>query len=124
MTNQERMKAFSMRLEGRGWKEIGRALGYSDSTVQQDLKRCVEIRPRQVHCVYPALRDHITERCGGSVQAFAHACGIGVNTLYAVLPGRVHPGKLVIDAILKTTGLPYEEAFRRSEQFQEREEEP
>lgn len=119
MTNQERIKAFALRLEGCSWKEIGKALGYSAATVQQDLKRCVGIGPRQVHCVYPALRDYITERYGGSVQSFARACGVAVSTMYAVLPGRVRPGKLIIDALLETTGLSYEDAFKRSDQFQQ-----
>ena len=112
MTKQERLKAFEMRLDGSSWAEIADALGYTANTVQCDLKACMIAAPRQVNCVYPAIRRIITERYGGSVRSFASACGVSQNSMYAVLPGKSRPNAYVIDAILKETGLHYEEAFR------------
>lgn len=115
MTKQERMKAFEMRLDGSSWLEIADVLGYTATTVQCDLRSCLSAAPRQVNCVYPALRRVITERYGGSVRTFASACGLSTNSLYAVLPGRSRPSVNMINAILKETGLCYEEAFRTEE---------
>ena len=61
MTKQERMKAFEMRIDGCNWTQIGRALGYASTTVQQDLMGCIMAKPRQVNCVYPAIKRVIVE---------------------------------------------------------------
>lgn len=115
MTNEERIKALQMRLDGKSWEYIANVLGYSKTTVTEDLKACIVHPPRQVNCVYPALKRIIVERYGGSVYAFARDCGISNNAMYYVLPSKRPPGRKVLSAILSTTGLSYEEAFRRSE---------
>lgn len=112
MTNQERIRAFHLRLEGKSWAEIGAALGFSADGVRQDMLRCVVGTPRRVNCMYPALRRAIEERWGGSVRAFAADCGLHESALYTVLPGKARPSPAVAAAITRTTGLPYEEAFR------------
>ena len=76
MTKQERLKAFEMRLDGCNWSQIARAVGYSSTTVHQDLLGCVMTRPRLVNCAYPAIRQIITDQYGGSVSAFAAALGM------------------------------------------------
>ena len=111
MTNEERTKAFEMRLAGCSWEEIGKAIGYTRQTVQQDLKLCIMGNPRQVNCVYPAIRKVITEKYGGSVTAFSKECGVPVGTLYYVLSGRGDPKGETTMSILRTSGLTYEEAF-------------
>lgn len=111
MTNKERRRAFALRLEGRGWAEIGRAMGYCGSTVYEDLLSVIRRAPRQPNICYPALRRYVAEQYGGSVGRFAQECGISASTLYTVLRGKSKPSKQVLDAILSATGLSYEEAF-------------
>ena len=115
MTRQERMKAFEMRLDGKSWTEIGKELGYSSSTVKQDIMGCILASPRQVNCAYPAIRRIITDEYGGSVHAFAIACDVSPNVMYYILPGKSAPKRELIEAILRVTGLSYEEAFQREE---------
>ena len=116
MTRQERLKAFEMRLDGGTWSRIGQALGYSSTHVRQDLLSCVMAKPRQVTCVYPAIRRVIAEDYGGSVRAFADACGITYGAMYYALSGKnsVKPERQKI--ICTVAGLPPAEAFAREEE--------
>ena len=116
MTKQERMKAFEMRLDGSNWSEIGRELGYSSTTIKQDLLGCVMTKPRQVTCVYPAIRRIITEEYGGSVSAFADACGISYGAMYYTLSGKCFVPPERQEVISKAIGLPPVEAFEREEE--------
>lgn len=116
MTNQERMKAFEMRLGGANWSQIGRALGYTSTTIRNDLLGCVNVPPRQVNCAYPKLRKIIEEQYGGSVRALAIDCGVSENSLYYSLSGKGRISKRASAALLKRTGLTYEEAFRKEEE--------
>ena len=115
MTNDERIRAFQMRLEGARWAAIGRALGYSSGTIREDLKNCILAPPRQVNCAYPALRRYITCQCGGNVRTFAAACKVAPSTMYGVLSGRTEPKQETVQAILEETSLSYAAAFRREE---------
>lgn len=113
MTNQERRRAFALRLEGGSWESIGKTLGYCGSTVYTDLLSVVRRAPRQPNICFPALRRHVAEQCGGSVGRFAQECGISASTLYTVLQGKSKPSKAAVDRILSATCLSYEEAFRK-----------
>lgn len=115
MTKQERLQAFEMRLDGSSWSEIGRALGYSSSNVQQDLKGCVLSKPRQINCVYPVIRRIIRDDYGGSIGAFADACGMTYPSMYYMLSGKclVNPARQA--AISAVLGLPPAEVFAREE---------
>lgn len=115
MTKQERLKAFEMRLDGSNWSEIGRELGYSSTTIKQDILGCVMTKPRQVTCVYPAIRRIITEEYGGSVSAFADACGISYNAMYYTLSGKCIVSDQRKKIIANVLGIPPEEAFQREE---------
>ena len=115
MTNFERKKAFSLRLEGNGWKEIGEALGYCSETVKKDLRLCILGKPRRVRSVYPALSRFIEERYGGSVRAFALDCGLGPQVLYSVLPGRRPMSPEEVQCIRELSGLSPAEILRREE---------
>lgn len=88
MTKRERMKAFELRLEGKSWTRIAEALDYTPATVKEDLLSCITARPRQVNCVFPAIRKIIAEEYGGSVRAFAEDCGISHTAMYYFLSGR------------------------------------
>ena len=116
MTKQERLKAFEMRLDGKSWSEIGRAIGYSSTAVQQDLQGCVLTKPRQVHCVYPVIRRIITEDYGGSVRAFAADCGISYGAMYYTLSGKCFVPPERQEVISKAIGIPPVEAFEREEE--------
>ena len=118
MTRQERIKAFTMRIDGANWSEIGRELGYSSTAVKSDLQACVQSIPHQVTCIYPRIRKIIVDDFGGSARAFAIACGTTPNRMYHYLSGRGTLNKSIVETILTFTGLTYDEAFTREEEPQ------
>lgn len=114
MTYDERMKAFDMRIRGRNWDEIVKAVGYSRTAVQEDLKNCVTGHRKPIPCVYPALREILIQQYYGSIPAFARACGVSYNAMYFCLAGR-HTPKNVGPKICELTGLTPAEAFRKED---------
>jgi DNA-binding phage protein len=115
MTNPERLRAFEMRLDGATWAAIAAQLHYTPEAIQKDLAACIRSAPHRIQCVYPAIRQAISQRYG-TIRAFSEQTGLSPNTLYYILSGRVNrPRKDAADAILLATGLTYEEAFRREE---------
>ena len=115
MTKQERLKAFEMRLDGSNWSEIGRELGYTSTTVKQDLQGCILSKPYQVNCVYPAIRRIITDRYDGSIRALADACGITYNAMYYTMSGKCIVSDQRKKIIANVLGIPPEEAFQRED---------
>ena len=115
MTKQERLKAFEMRLDGSNWSEIGRELGYTSTTVKQDLQGCILSKPYQVNCVYPAIRRIITDRYDGSIRALADACGITYNAMYYTMSGKCIVSDQRKKIISNDLGIPPEEAFQRED---------
>lgn len=115
MTKHERLKAFEMRLDGSNWSEIGRELGYTSTTVKQDLQGCILSKPYQINCVYPAIRRIITDRYDGSIRALADACGITYNAMYYTMSGKCIVSDQRKKIIANVLGIPPEEAFQREE---------
>lgn len=113
MTDLERKRAFALRLQGKSWSEIGQDLSYSESTVRQDLERCLRGRNHQVETVYPALRSCIRREFGGSVRAFARACGLPPRVLYGVLPGDKPMSADCVERIRAVTGLSEDQLRQR-----------
>ena len=116
MTKQERLRAFAMRLDGCSWSQIAQAVGYSSTTVHQDLLGCVMTRPRLVNCVYPVIRRIITDQYGGSVSALAAAPGMTQGAMYYTLSGKHEVSQKRKETISAAIGLPPETAFAREEE--------
>lgn len=115
MTNQERIRAFTMRLNGATWQEISRAIKYNPVTIRDDLLRCVRYAPRQSSVIYPVIRDYIAVNYGGTVGAFATDCGISYNVMYSALTGRTRPSPAIRTAVAKMLGTSADNAFREEE---------
>ena len=116
MTKQERLRAFAMRLDGCSWSQLAQAVGYSSTTVHQDLLGCVMTRPRLVNGVYPVIRRIITDQYGGSVSAFAAALGMTQGAMYYTLSGKHEVSQKRKETISAAIGLPPETAFAREEE--------
>lgn len=117
MTKAEKLTAFQMRMEGISWDDIGEALGYCGTTVYQDIQNSLR-RPKILNVRFPLIKNYIERECGGSLKLFAKMCGLSENTLYGCFSRKLHrdPSKETIDAILKQTGMSYQEAFMEEEQ--------
>ncbi len=118
MTNLERQTAFTLRLAGCSWQEIGERLGYLPQSVYEDLERCLHRRPGSTpRCVYPVLRRVLEEACNSSVSDFAQQCGISASAAYAVLGGRCPMTERMAKRIGAAMGLPPETVKWRREQI-------
>lgn len=115
MTNEERLKAFEMRLNGIPWTEIGKTLGYSSSTVFSDLRSCVAATHSNGNrCVYPAIWAYISDRCSGSIREFAKQCGMPYGSVYNAITGRDTVSLKRRRHMAEVVGLPVEETFTLS----------
>ena len=114
MTNEERLRAFTLRLEGETWEDIGTALGYRGESVSQDLAACLR-RPRLIRSVYPELAMLIRQDYGGCIRDFALACGIRPNLMYDLLSGRKPMTPDREGRIRTATGVKSRELFHRRE---------
>ena len=114
MTKSERLESFQGRLNGESWAQIASRLGYTAEAVRSDLLHCVRDGVKPPNIKYPRLREIVVEEYHGSLSAFAEACGLSLSTMrYSLVgQGRGNATKPVIDAVLRVTGLSYEEAFR------------
>lgn len=113
MTRDERIRAFTMRVDGYNWQQIAREIGYCDSTIRNDLEACIRVPPRPPSVLYPVIRRYIVHNYGGVVKNFAHDVGVcSYNQAYQMLSGRTAASKSFRDGVAKLMGIPAEEAFR------------
>lgn len=112
MTNEDRLKAFEMHLNGIPWAEIGKTLGYSSSTVFSDLRSCVAATHSSgSRCVYPAIWAFIADRCGGSIREFANQCGMPYGSVYNGITGRDAMSLKRRRRMAEVVGLSMQETF-------------
>lgn len=112
MTEDQKLRAELLRLDGRSPKEIAEILGVpvveiTTHKVRKYKKSIIGVEM----AVFPEL-DTYMHRHGITRMAFSELCGINYNTMLDILVGDFPPSKLNIDKILAATGLTYEAAFR------------
>ena len=113
MTREERIKAFTMRIDGHNWQEIAREIGYADSTIKNDLSACIRIPPRPPSVIYPVVRKYIVDYYGGVVKSFIMDLGgISYTQAYQMLSGRIAATRPFRESVAKRMGTTVEAAFR------------
>lgn len=109
MTNDEKIEAYTMLLNGHTMQEISDQFGVSKQRIQQ-LFPNAEKRYEDDHCIYPNLamwqRDNHV-----SIKTLAEHLGASSQQTVRWLRGEYFPTKKIIDKILALTGMTYEEAF-------------
>lgn len=115
MTNEERARAFAMRLEGRTWAEIGDELHYAPQTVSVDMYAALERTPRAPTILYPAIRKHIGRHYGGSVAAYAKEIAVSPSRLRRVLFCGDTPPDSMVKKITEDMGMEAKEVFARED---------
>lgn len=115
MTNNERIGALRMRLQGKTWEYIGEDLGYSPQNVRADLISAINSPPKEPRCAYPAILKALNDKYDGSVKALAEACNISPSAMYYTMRGAAEPTEERKKIIAKAVGLSSEEAFQREE---------
>lgn len=112
MKRDERIKAFTMRADGRTFPEISHELGYTENSIRSDLLMVIHSGIKSLNVIYPVLREIIMDQYG-TIRAFSNACGVPESTSYTVLSGRAAPGKKYKTRVCSTLGISEEEAFSR-----------
>lgn len=95
-----------LRDKGMTYQQIAEHFGVSKQAVHQSICNS-RVYAR---CVYPALRDWMTER-HMSIVELSNAIGMKYKATRAFLLGEVVPKKPIIDAMIGLTGMTYEEMF-------------
>lgn len=117
MTREQKIEAFTMRIDGYSYQEIANKMGISRQGIRDCLQRSVLRDSRNARlsarCVYPNIlkymRDHKM-----NISSFADAAGLTKGSVSRILEGK-NLSRTSIDKILKVTGMTYEEAFWREE---------
>lgn len=119
MTNRERAEAYFLRLEGVPVNEIANRYGVSASRIYQILPIVYDRAGDYARkCVYPNIAAWLV-RNRVSYSAFSKMIGFCYASAQGWLTGKRIPDKKAIDAVLKVTGLTYEEAFKEGDACQE-----
>lgn len=117
MTRDQKIEAFTMRIDGYSYQEIANKMGVSRQAVQDYLQRSISYNLRKVrfcgNCVYPNILKYMQDH-KMNLSDFANAVEMNYANLSRVLKGK-NTSKTSIDKILKVTGMTYEEAFWREE---------
>ena len=117
MTREQKIEAFTMRIDGYAYQEIANKMGISRQAVRDCLHESISFDSRNTRlsarCVYPNIlkymRDHKMNPSG-----LANAAGLTPRGVSRILEGE-NLTKTSIEKILKITGMTYEEAFWRKE---------
>lgn len=117
MNQEERVKAFTLRCEGKTWAEIGALMHYDEKTVSRSLRMVVNERAKRSSVRYPRLRKYIEKQYDGSIGKFAGKIGVSPYHLRRVLIHGDPAGAKLSKKIQDATNLTWEEVF--SEEFME-----
>ena len=107
ITREMKMQMFGMKLDGKNYQTIAQQFGCS---VQNVVNALHVIKSRNACGLYPGLRawmysNHVTQ------AQLAKMIDVSATAVNRILVGVSLPHKVTIDAILRVTGLTYEEAF-------------
>lgn len=117
MTNQQKVEAYAMRLDGCTLQEVANKFGVTREYIRQitpPVGNYGKKRSSYDSCVYPNIANWLYDN-RYSYTRFAKYITISYRTLYSALTGSTMPSKSMIDSILAATGMTYEEAFYRPE---------
>lgn len=112
MTKEEKLMAYSMRLDGKTLQEIADHFCVSRQRIHQLLPRdSILCRPESYRgFIYPNITKYLRDS-DKTVALFSEEIGVSVSGLRSNLTGKRTLCKSTIDAILRVTGMTYEEAF-------------
>ena len=117
MTNEERVQAYAMRLEGCSLQECADRFGVTREYIRQitpPIGSYAKQRSRYDKCIYPNIAKWLYDN-RYSYTRFLKLINVSFVTGYGYLTGNVRPTKDFIDVVLLATGMKYEEAFSTKE---------
>lgn len=121
MTNDQKVEAYRMRLEGATLQSIADKFDVSLERVRQIIPpiegRSWNLYGIQDKCVYPGIAQWLLDN-HYTYTKLAELAGVPMATVSRWMNGVHKPNKSAIDKILKATGLTYEQAFGKEEDSQ------
>lgn len=117
MTREDKIDAFAMYLDGATMEEIGSHYGVSKQWISHMLANPNGRggqRGRRLLIIYPRLAQWMQEK-HLSAKALSKRIGVPYNSVLRYLNGKSSPSVDFIRAVLRETGLPFEEAFMKED---------
>lgn len=117
MTNEEKKIAFGMLLDGYSYQKIADRIGISKQAVQRHFGKIFDRKVVRVKnpVKYKNIINFMTEN-NITRHEFAEKTKLHYQTIGDILCGKSNLSKKTIDAILKFTGMTYEEAFAENDE--------
>lgn len=115
MNDQDKIKAFEMRIKGCTLQEIGDAFGVTREYIRQVLQHAAsEGGRRKGRHRFPNidrwLYDHKKTQ-----RDLAESTGVSYQSICSYLTGKRDPQFNFINKVLEITGMPYESAFKNKD---------
>lgn len=115
MTREQKIEAFTMRLDGYTLEEIGNRFGITKEAVRSMFSRITtESGIVKKQYVYPNIAKWMIEN-NLNQSYFAKKLGCSQNAVSSWLIGRNNPSYRFINLVLSETGMTFEEAFKRED---------
>lgn len=112
MTYADLEKAFSMKLRGFTYSEIGRAMNYDYGTIRAALKNVVDGKRRKdPRCIFPRISRYMRINAENRITVFADMLGVSESQTREILAGRHEVTPKFRAAVVNTTGMGIAEAF-------------
>ena len=113
MTKEEKIDAFTMRLDGYTLQEIGDKYGLTKERIRQILEKSCKIeRNTMKNYVYPNLEDWMSKN-GINCTMLGKQLNVSRQSIYNILTGKNHPSFELINRVLDVTKMPYEVVFSK-----------
>lgn len=118
MAGESRRRAQKLRDQGMTYKQIAQEMGVSKSYIGQLLGGYDPYHFQYISkegCIYPGLRKWMNDNkvCRTELvrRMGKNAWSYSVSAMTSMMMGRTMPTKYSIDAILRVTGMTYEQCF-------------
>ena len=115
MTREQKIDAFTMRIDGYTYQEIADKYTVTKQYIQQMLYYiCTKSGVIRKRYVYPNIYEWMEQN---DVTQFklAKTLGISQKTISSCLTGKFEPSMKFIKLVLKETGMTFEKAFEKAE---------
>ena len=113
MTREEKIDAFTMRLDGYTLQEIGDKYGLTRERIRQMFASITtESGISRKNYIYPNISDRMIDN-NVSQYDLCKKLGCTQTTISSYLTGRKHPSFAFINLMLELTKMPYEVAFSK-----------
>jgi transcriptional regulator with XRE-family HTH domain len=123
MTREDKIKAFTMRINGMSWYRIAKEMGLSPDSVQRSVVEAIRVKhgesltKKRGTIVYPSIADYLCKNhmC---IRDLARKMGQSFGPhVYNVLYGMTKPRPYTIACISEATGIPAKQLLKERDEY-------